>query len=483
MGEAVPFAAGRIDVSTLLNPAPPSPTPLLRAHGSSGHRPARAKQPPGVDGQPQTHPNIFVPVRPLAGYGVNARDTARDYITSTTHQRTLDGPEDPYGMQHSMMMLPSLPPPPRGPDDPHSLKHIDSIAAQMHYTEYQDDDDGDEEDDTESVMSDDDRDGPLAAAPVTLAALSPLALPPTRRSAAMPALRPQPRVARRPESAARGAAGRASRRKAAKPALKMPATTRSVTPKTIGSGDSGGRRKPSATPDETEASLVDWQSLDVPESIWDEAQELYKRVKTMRAVQNRQPNRMKHAILGALMFILCRVHGYPRTFAEICTAAKVSKREIGSYHALMMRVLPAEFSSIRRAPPSEFLRRWCSVLDLPPWVAGAATRVHDRADAMAIVHGKCPISVSATSLWLVIWCYNHRHWLRNAGFALPENTPVSSSATPSLNGLQTSVPSIHATQKDVCRAACVVIATLTSVFKLCLPHILALVDGLLDEHM
>ncbi|KAJ1886984.1 hypothetical protein LPJ66_009352, partial [Kickxella alabastrina] len=88
--------------------------------------------------------------------------------------------------------------------------------------------------------------------------------------------------------------------------------------------------------DETETQPeVNWLALEVPCDVWLLAQELYDQVKVMKMVQNRQPRRMKPAILAAIMFILCRSHGYPRTFAEICVAAKVSKREIGMYYKLM----------------------------------------------------------------------------------------------------------------------------------------------------
>ncbi|KAJ1958613.1 hypothetical protein GGI12_004685 [Dipsacomyces acuminosporus] len=229
--------------------------------------------------------------------------------------------------------------------------------------------------------------------------------------------------------------------------------------------------------------LVDWQALEVPEDIWIEAQELYEKVKTMKKVQNRQPVRKRHAILAALMFILCRNQGYPRTFAEICLAAKVTKREIGMYYNLMKQVLGSEYTSSKRAKPSEFVQRWCTMLELPEWIAPAATRAYDRADELAIVQGKCPISVSAACIWLIIWCFNHRHSLDAVGFSLPEDTPVSSSAMPNAPLLSLSDTTVKKDQRDVCKAAGVVIATLTSVFKLLLPRLNTLVDGIFAVHL
>ncbi|KAJ1665408.1 hypothetical protein IW140_003377 [Coemansia sp. RSA 1813] len=234
---------------------------------------------------------------------------------------------------------------------------------------------------------------------------------------------------------------------------------------------------------EDERPLFDWQKLEVPEGIWSEAQELYDRVKVMKKVQNRQPICKRHAIHAALMFILCRNNGYPRTFAEICAAGNVTKREIGMYYNLMKQVLGKEYTSTMRAKPSEFLQRWCTVLELPSWIAAAATRVYDRADEMAIVQGKCPISISAASLWLVIWSYNHRHSLKSMGFSVPADTQVSSTALPNIPNLRASKHSIDCDQRDVCRAASVVIATLTSVFRLLAPHLQTLIGDVLDVHL
>ncbi|KAJ2004342.1 hypothetical protein GGI02_000246 [Coemansia sp. RSA 2322] len=230
------------------------------------------------------------------------------------------------------------------------------------------------------------------------------------------------------------------------------------------------------------APEVNWQSLEVPEEVWVKAQELYDNVKTLKVVQNRQPVRKRSAILAALMFILCRSHGYPRTFSELCTAANVSKRDIGMYYNLMKSVLDSQYTANQRAKPSEFLHRWCTVLNLPMWMAPAAATIYDRADSLAVVQGKCPISVSAACLWLVVWCFNHRHALQTTGFSVPEDTTVTSSATPNVL-LVKSDEGVVCDQRVVCKTACVVIATLTSVFKLLLPHLKVLVDDLLLDHL
>ncbi|KAJ2615005.1 hypothetical protein H4S08_001433 [Coemansia sp. RSA 1365] len=232
-----------------------------------------------------------------------------------------------------------------------------------------------------------------------------------------------------------------------------------------------------------EKALVDWRALEVPESIWDEAQVLYNRVKTLKEVQSRQPLRKKHVILAALMFILCRNKNYPRTFVEICAAANATKREIGVYYKLMRKVLGREYTSIQRAKPLEFLNRWCAVLELPKWIAKAASLVYERADEKGIVQGKCPISVSAASMWLVIWSFNYRHGLHEMNYVLPDSIAINSNALPSIPGLAISTPLLLIDQREVCKAASVVTATLVGVFKQLFPEIKYLVNGIFDNYL
>ncbi|KAJ1855434.1 hypothetical protein GGH12_001325 [Coemansia sp. RSA 1822] len=232
-----------------------------------------------------------------------------------------------------------------------------------------------------------------------------------------------------------------------------------------------------------EKPLVDWRALDLPESVWLEALKLYDQVKLLKAVQNRQPIRMKHAILAALVVSLCRTNCYPRTIAQICTASNTTKHEIHQYLRLMKQVLGKQYASSQPVTPSAFLHRWCSVLELPLWVADAATKVHDRADKMAIVQGKTPPGIYAASIWLVVWCYNHRHALSAIGFTLPSNTTVTSACVPNVPSLKKSDPMLECSPQHVSDKGSIGIPTITSVFKRFVPNLKALVDGLLDAHL
>ncbi|KAJ2355186.1 hypothetical protein GGF43_002835 [Coemansia sp. RSA 2618] len=267
-----------------------------------------------------------------------------------------------------------------------------------------------------------------------------------------------------------------------KPAERPSSREKSVSPTAIADGDSAEAQGAGAETEDNKP-LVDWMELDLSESIWIQAQELYNKVKQHKAVQNRQPVRMKHAILAAIIFLLCRSNNHARTVSQLCKASNTSKHDFNQYLKVMKRELGTKFASLRPATPEAFLGRQCSVLGLPSWVADAAVVVHDRADKMAIVQGRTPPGIYAASIWLVVWCYNHRHSLEAWGFMLPKDTLVTSVCVPNVLGLEKSEPMLECTQQHISDKGSIGIPTMTSVFKCFVPHLNSLIGGLLDEHL
>lgn len=77
----------------------------------------------------------------------------------------------------------------------------------------------------------------------------------------------------------------------------------------------------------------------MPSSHQEESYKTYERVKRLKELKNRQPVRKRDAILAAILYIVCRDQGSPRTFSEICTASGVKRGDIGSYYRLMRKIL------------------------------------------------------------------------------------------------------------------------------------------------
>ncbi|KAF8935015.1 Transcription initiation factor IIB [Dissophora ornata] len=93
-------------------------------------------------------------------------------------------------------------------------------------------------------------------------------------------------------------------------------------------------------PDDIQKQGREWVNrLGMPESAWEECYKTYERVKRLKELKNRQPVRKRDAILAAILYIVCRNQGSPRTFSEICTASGVKRGDIGSYYRLMLKIL------------------------------------------------------------------------------------------------------------------------------------------------
>ncbi|KAG0352782.1 hypothetical protein BG005_007817 [Podila minutissima] len=139
------------------------------------------------------------------------------------------------------------------------------------------------------------------------------------------------------------------------------------------------------------------KKLTMPEDAWVESFNTYERVKRLKELKNRQPVRKREAILAAILYIVCRTLGSPRTFSEICTASGVKRGDIGSYYRLMLKVLEPNANpnaSARDTDAEAFM------------VRPAAVHVFSQANTLNLTSGKCPSSVGAAAIYLCIYSWN-----------------------------------------------------------------------------
>lgn len=99
----------------------------------------------------------------------------------------------------------------------------------------------------------------------------------------------------------------------------------------------------------------------------------------------------------ACLYIACRQDGVPRTFKEICSVSRISKKEIGRCFKLTLKALSTSVDLITTA---DFMSRFCSNLDLPNYVQRAATHIARKAVEIDIVPGRSPISVAAAAIYM-----------------------------------------------------------------------------------
>ncbi|KAG9071768.1 Transcription initiation factor IIB [Linnemannia hyalina] len=208
------------------------------------------------------------------------------------------------------------------------------------------------------------------------------------------------------------------------------------------------------------------KTLGMSEKAWEETFRTYERVKRLKELKNRQPVRKRDAILAAILYIVCRDEGSPRTFSEICTASGVRRGDIGAYYRLMLKVLKpskAFTASARDTDAEAFMTRWCESLSLPPQVRQAAIHVFSLANTLNLTSGKCPSSVGAAAIYLCIFSWNNaRRLARCKRYQCPGCQGLVSTEHP---GADQDEGWIRKEQKDVAVAVGVVSATLMGCFR------------------
>ncbi|KAI8600388.1 hypothetical protein EDD21DRAFT_134756 [Dissophora ornata] len=224
-------------------------------------------------------------------------------------------------------------------------------------------------------------------------------------------------------------------------------------------------------PDDIQKQGREWVNrLGMPESAW-ECYKTYERVKRLKELKNRQPVRKRDAILAAILYIVCRNQGSPRTFSEICTASGVKRGDIGSYYRLMLKILePSKnaTASARDTDAEAFMTRWCESLSLSPQVRQAAVHVFSIANTLNLTSGKCPSSVGAAAIYLCINAWNDARRTANCQrYQCPGCQCHSPQGHP---GLMHDQGWIRKEPKDVAVAVGVVSATLMGCFRSLAPE-------------
>ncbi|KAF9091589.1 Transcription initiation factor IIB [Mortierella sp. AD031] len=208
------------------------------------------------------------------------------------------------------------------------------------------------------------------------------------------------------------------------------------------------------------------KTLGMPEKAWEETFKTYERVKRLKELKNRQPVRKRDAILAAILYIVCRDEGSPRTFSEICTASSVKRGDIGAYYRLMLKVLkPSKTftASARDTDAEAFMTRWCESLSLPAQFTKASIHVFSMANTLNLTSGKCPSSVGAASIYMCIFSWNNaRRSARCKRYHCPGCQGLNSTEHP---GADQDGGWIRKDQKDVAVAVGVVTATLMGCFR------------------
>ncbi|MFB6245756.1 MAG: transcription initiation factor IIB family protein [Candidatus Nanohaloarchaea archaeon] len=134
-------------------------------------------------------------------------------------------------------------------------------------------------------------------------------------------------------------------------------------------------------------------SLNLPESVHEEVARLYEKAVDQGLVRGRS----MESIISALLYIVARKQGTPRTLDEISDASGIEKREIGRAYRyaareLDLRILPAK--------PQDYVPRFAGKLQLSGEVQARARQILQEAREQDLLSGKGPTGLAAAALYI-----------------------------------------------------------------------------------
>ncbi len=143
------------------------------------------------------------------------------------------------------------------------------------------------------------------------------------------------------------------------------------------------------------------ERLTVDNSIAFKAQYIFHKIYTEKLIKGRSND----AIIAACMYIACRQEQVPRTFKEICTVSKSSKRDIGRCFKTILKSIQSVQITAQMIPTissDDYFARFCGRLGLPIPVQRMASHIANRANLLNLVNGKSPISLAAASIYMAV---------------------------------------------------------------------------------
>lgn len=133
--------------------------------------------------------------------------------------------------------------------------------------------------------------------------------------------------------------------------------------------------------------------LELPQEVHKEAMELIEDAKDKGLMRGRDMSEM----LAAMIYIIAREKGSPRTLDEISEVTGVGKRRIGKSYRYIgremdMRVVPPQ--------PEDHIQRFADKLNLSDETRDRAKVIIDQAKEKEILAGKAPTGIAASALYI-----------------------------------------------------------------------------------
>lgn len=136
------------------------------------------------------------------------------------------------------------------------------------------------------------------------------------------------------------------------------------------------------------------ERIGLPKVIADRAKQLYKMAEDSKITKGKA----NEGIIAACLYIACRQEKVTRTFKEISSLTRVSKRDIGRCYKEMFPLLEQRMTTVST---EDFMTRFCSHLNLPMEVQKAALHFSRKCQEHGYTAGKSPISIASAGIYMV----------------------------------------------------------------------------------
>ena len=113
---------------------------------------------------------------------------------------------------------------------------------------------------------------------------------------------------------------------------------------------------------------------------------------------------MKDVLVAAVIYLACRMEGYPRTLKEIAAASNVPMRSISKIYSSLSRTLEVDTG---RVLPENIVGRFASNLQLSHSIRSTSLHICQSVSRLDLCEGASPHSIAAAALSIAMILHKH----------------------------------------------------------------------------
>jgi len=136
--------------------------------------------------------------------------------------------------------------------------------------------------------------------------------------------------------------------------------------------------------------------MDLPQTVKESAALLYRIALESGMIRGRSIS----AMVAAVLYAACRIHGIPRKLDEVARESRISKKELGKYYRLLYGILKKTPYAIPFSDPLNFVKRFGSELNVSGLTIQKAIDILKKAKEKGLTAGKDPTGLAAAALYL-----------------------------------------------------------------------------------